>query len=117
VYHDYSETTLRERRCVTCHSREAAFYDSMYFLLPCGDSTSYVPLKGTLLSTYPIGTSIDFFLLGQDKIKREDFRRFLSPERLGGLGFKSIDFLALLVVALIAVGVACHVILRLTVKR
>ena len=117
AYHDYSETTLKERRCVTCHSREAAFYNSMFFLLPCGDSTTYVPLKGSLLATYPIGTSIDFFLLGQDKIKREDFRRFLSPERLGGLGFKWIDFFGLLVIALIAVGVAGHIILRLTVKR
>jgi len=117
AYHDYSETNLKERRCVTCHSREAAFYDSMFLLLPCGDSTRYIPVKGTLLSTYPIGTSVDFFLLGQDKIKRQDFRRFLSPGRLGGLGFKWIDFLALSVIALIVVGVAGHIILRLTVKR
>lgn len=117
AYHDYSETNIKERRCVTCHSREAAFYNSMFFLLPCGDSTRYVPVKGTLLATYPIGTSIDFFLLGQDKIKREDFRRFLSSEQLGGLGFKWIDFLALSVIALIVVGVTGHIILRLTVKR
>ena len=70
AYDDYSETHLRERQCVTCHSREAHFYDSMLLLLPGRDSSTYIPVKGTLLAKYPIGTSVDFFLVGKEKMKK-----------------------------------------------
>ena len=77
AFHDYSETHPKERQCVTCHSREAHFYDSMLFLLPGRESSTYIPVKDTLLATFPIGTSVDFFLIGEEKIKKDDLYEFL----------------------------------------
>jgi predicted CXXCH cytochrome family protein len=117
AYHDYSETHLRERQCVTCHSREAQFYDSMFFLLPGRESSNYIPVKDTLLATYPIGTSVDFFLLGEDKLKKDDVYRFLRLRGQMELGLKWIDFFGFMAIVLVLVGVAALVALRLTVRK
>jgi predicted CXXCH cytochrome family protein len=122
AYHSYSETRLKAKECVMCHSAEARFYDAMFFILPGKDSTSYIPAKGSVLSTYPIGTSVDFFLLGEDKIRKNDVYKFLGLKGAQGgprsdLGFKLIDFFALLLVVLICAGLAVHIILRIVVKR
>jgi predicted CXXCH cytochrome family protein len=123
AFHSYSETRLSAKECVMCHSAEARFYNSMFFMLPGRDSTSYIPAKGSVLSLYPIGTSVDFYLLGEDKIRENDFYKFLGlkgPEGGGPrseLGFKQIDFFALLLIVLIAAGLTVHIILRLLVKR
>jgi len=117
VYHDYSETHPKERQCVTCHSREAQFYDSMFFLLPGRESSTYIPVKDTLLATYPIGTSLDFFLLGENKLKKDDLYRFLRLRGRAEMGLKWIDFFGLMAIVLVLVGVCAHVGLRLTVRK
>lgn len=122
VYHDYSETRLKEKECVTCHSREAGFYDSMFFLIPGKESVRYVPMKGTLFSSYPIGTAVDFFLLGEDKLTKRDFATFLGLKRGGApgeaLGFKLIDLAGLVVLLLVLAAFCIHIALRvLLVKR
>jgi predicted CXXCH cytochrome family protein len=123
VYHDYSETRLKEKECVTCHSAEARFYDSMFFILPGKTSAQYVPVKGTLISTYPIGGFVDFFLLGEDKLRRSDVYAFFGKgttadaRHIPGLRFKLIDFIGLLLITLVVLGISIHIILRLVVKR
>ncbi len=123
VHHDYSETRLKERECITCHSGEARFYNSMFFILPGKTSANYVPVRGTLISTYPIAGLVDFFLLGEDKIRKADLYTFLGKKtaadvrRPQGLAFKLIDFFGLILVILIVFGIAVHVALRLVVKR
>jgi predicted CXXCH cytochrome family protein len=122
AYHDYSETLIKEKECVTCHSREAGFYDSMFFLLPGKESVHYVPMKGTLFSSYPIGTALDFFLLGEDKLTRQDFAAFLGLRQgvtqHDSLGFKLIDLFGLVLMLLVLAAICVHVILRiLLVKR
>ena len=120
VYHDYSETHPKERHCVTCHSRAARFYDSMFFILPGKGSAVYIPVKGTILATYPIGASVDFFLLGEGKLRRSDIRGFLGLKVLREdrhMGIKWIDFFGLLLVVLICAALCVHVALRLVVKR
>jgi hypothetical protein len=123
VYHDYSETRLREKECVTCHSGEARFYNSMFFILPGKNKANYVPVRGTLISTYPIAGLVDFFLLGEDKIRKADLYSFLGRNSVAGvqrrhhLAFKLIDFFGLILIVLIAVGIAVHVALRIVVKR
>ncbi len=123
VYHDYSETRPREKACVTCHSSEARFYDSMFFILPGRTAPDYIPVKGTLISTYPIGGFVDVFLLGADKIRKVDLYTFLGKGAAGqrrqapGFGFKLIDFFGLLVVTLILLVIVGHVILRVVIKR
>ncbi len=117
AYHDYSETHLRERQCVTCHSREAHFYDSMLLLLPGRDSSTYIPVKGTLLAKYPIGTSVDFFLVGEEKMKKDDVYKFLHLRGRWELGLKLIDFFGFMTIIVVLVGVAAHVVLRLTVRK
>jgi len=123
AYHDYSETRLKEKECVTCHSGEARFYSSMFFIMPGKTSARYIPVRGTLISTYPIGGFIDFFLLGEDKIRKSDLQAFLGKgiakevRYSSGLAFKLVDFIGLILAILILLGVSVHVILRLAVKR
>lgn len=117
AYHDYSETHPRERECVTCHAREAHFYDSMLLLLPGRNSSTYIPVKGTLLAKYPIGTSVDFFLVGEEKMKKGDVYKFLHLRGPWELGLKLIDFFGLMTILVVLVGVAVHVVLRLTVRK
>jgi protein-arginine kinase activator protein McsA len=119
VYHDYSETPAKEKGCLPCHSGEAAFYDSMFFVLPEKESTDYVPVKGTLFSSYPIGTFVDIFLLGEDKLTKADFRTFLGLKgpRLTQLGFKLIDFFGMLLMVLALAAIGAHVTLRIVKRR
>ena len=89
VYHDYSETPTKEKGCLPCHSREAAFYDSMFFAIPEKGSTDYVSVKGTLFSSYPIGTFVDIFLLGEDKLTKADFGPSSGEKGPGSLDWDS----------------------------
>ena len=120
AYHDYSEIPVKEKRCVTCHSREANFYESMFFAIPGKESTHYIPVKGTLFSSYPIGTAVDLFLLGEDKLEKRDFATFMGLGKGGQagehLGFKLIDLFGIVVILLALFGVCIHVILRILVR-
>lgn len=122
VYHDYSETRLREKECVTCHSGEAGFYSSLFFALPGKAATAYLPVRGTIISAYPIGGFIDFFLLGENKIRKGDISLFLGRKTAGenrylpALAFKLIDLFGLLLVAFILLGIFVHILLRIAVK-
>ena len=123
AYHDYSETRLKEKQCITCHSGEARFYDSMFFIIPGKTAANYVPVRGTLISTYPIAGFVDFFLLGENKIRKSDVYAFfgrgttMDTRHTPGLAFKLIDFLGLLLIVFIVFGIFVHIILRLVVKR
>ena len=92
----------------------------MFFLIPGKEKIEYIPVKGTLLSAFPVATFIDFFLLGEDKLKKSDFRSFVNIG-MGAhhtiAGFKWIDFFGLLLLVLIIFGVAVHAIMRIVVKR
>ncbi len=120
AYHDYSEIPVKEKRCVTCHSREANFYESMFFAIPGKESTHYIPVKGTLFSSYPIGTAVDLFLLGEYKLEKRDFATFMGLGKGGQagehLGFKLIDLFGIVVILLALFGVCIHVILRILVR-
>ena len=123
VYHNYTETRIKEKECLSCHSHQADFYESMLFRLPGKESAEYIPVKGTLFSSYPIETFVDLFLLGEDKLTKRDFQAFLGSKesretgRFAGPSFKLIDLFALLFIFLVLAGICVHVILRLTVKR
>ncbi len=123
VHHDYSETRLEEKKCVTCHSGNAVFYNSMFFVLPGKEGVEYIPVRGTLISAYPIGGFVDFFLLGENKIRKEDIYSILGKETTQrtrytpALAFKLIDLLGLLGVVLVLGGICLHILLRVVVKR
>jgi predicted CXXCH cytochrome family protein len=123
VYHNYTETRIKEKECLSCHSRQAEFYDSMLFRLPAKESVSYIPVKGTVFSSYPIETFVDLFLLGEEKLTKRDFQVFFGlkepreTERVASLSFKLIDFIGLFLMFLVLAGICVHVTLRLTVKR
>ena len=123
VHHDYSVTRLKERNCVTCHSPQAHFYNSMYLILPEKDRHIYVPVKGTLLSVYPIGMALDIYLLGEEKITKDDIYALLGKAPEGSaayaksLGFKLIDLVGVILVILVILSVLAHALLRILVKR
>jgi predicted CXXCH cytochrome family protein len=122
AYHDYSETTLKEKECVTCHSGEAQFYNSMFFILPGKTSPNYIPVRGTLISSYPIGDFVDFFLLGENKIRKEDVyallgNKFRDVRYSSGNFSKLVDLGGILLVILVLLGVFGHALLRLVVKK
>lgn len=123
VHHDYSVTRLDERNCVTCHSPQAHFYKSMYLLLPEQDHHIYVPVKGTLLSAYPIGMALDIYLLGEEKITKDNIYALLGKAPEGslayakGLGFKLIDLVGVILVILVILSILAHALLRVLVKR
>jgi len=123
VHHDYSVTRLKERECVTCHSAQAHFYNSMYFILPERERHVYVPVKGTVLSSYPIGMAVDFYLLGEEKITKQDLSRLLGRSAPGqpadwkSLGFKWVDFAGVVLITLVLLGILVHSLLRMLVRR
>lgn len=123
VHHDYSVTRLKEKNCVTCHSPQAHFYNSMYLLLPEKDRHIYVPVKGTLLSVYPIGMALDIYLLGEQKITKNDILALFGKAPEGSvayaksLGFKLIDLVGVILVILVILSILAHALLRLLVKR
>jgi predicted CXXCH cytochrome family protein len=123
AYHDYSETRLKEKECVTCHSGEARFYDSMYFILPGKSAPTYIPVRGTLIAAYPIGGFVDFFLLGENKIRKSDLKILLGRGALHGERYSSgalsklIDLAGLSFIVLIIFGISAHIILRFMRKR
>jgi hypothetical protein len=123
VHHDYSVTRLKEKDCVTCHSAQAHFYHSVYFVLPEKERHVYVPVKGTLLSSYPIGMTIDFYLLGEEKITKKDLFTLLGKGAPGhspnwkSLGFKLIDLGGMLLLIFALLALLVHGLLRILVQR
>jgi predicted CXXCH cytochrome family protein len=123
VHHDYSVTRLREKECVTCHSQNASFYKSMFFVLPDEEGLRYVPVKGTLLSELPIGTFVDICVLGEEKVKLSDLTGLVRPAAARGtgqvaaLGYKWIDVAGLGLLLVVILGVGLHIVLRLVFKR
>lgn len=123
VHHDYSVTRLQERNCVVCHSPQACFYNSMYLNLPGKEEHVYTPVKGTLLSTYPLALALDIYVLGEEKITMDDINELLHKapgdwtSYIKGLGFKLIDLagIALLIMALL--GCMVHAVLRILVIK
>lgn len=123
VYHNFTGTRHHEKECTTCHSKDAPFYDSMYIVLPGAEGNLYVPAKDTVLSALPLATAIDMTLLGEEKIRHDDIRKFLKAsweERLAflrELGLRWIDFAGLSLALVIVAGVAVHAGLRRVTKR
>ena len=123
VHHDYSVTRLQEKNCVTCHSPQACFYNSMYLKLPGKDEHVYVPVKGTILSAYPLGMALDIYVLGEQKITRDDIHTLAhkAPNDwtgyIQGLGFKLIDVAGIVLVILVILGCLIHATLRFLVRK
>jgi predicted CXXCH cytochrome family protein len=124
VHHDYSVTRLKEKNCVVCHSPQACFYNSMYLNLPGREEHLYTPVKGTLLSTYPLALALDIYVLGEQKISMEDVRKLVHKapgdwiSYFKGLGFKLIDMIGVCLSLLALLGCMVHALLRiLVIKR
>jgi predicted CXXCH cytochrome family protein len=123
VYHEYSVKGQREKVCATCHSEHAAFYDSMFFILPEKDKYIYIPVKGTTLSALPTSLVIDMFLLGEEKVKIEDFKKLFAAghkerfEHIRELGLKWIDLLGILLTLLTFLLIIIHAIVRIAKRR
>ncbi len=123
AFHNYSEKDTKSRVCVTCHSEKAPFYESMFLSVPEGERAVHIPVKGPVLSAFPISVFIDMCLLGEGKIHAKDFDSILKVRRedmhqlIDELGFKLIDLIGIVFSLLILSGIAVHVFLRIVVKK
>jgi predicted CXXCH cytochrome family protein len=123
VHHDYSQKRQRERICATCHSEIAPFYESMFFILPENGSHTYIPLKGTILSSIPVSVFIDVSLLGEQKATWSDVKGFFFlncdefPHYAKELGFKWIDLIGIGLCFVILFFILIHIFARLLVKK
>src|SRR3989339_1574114 len=121
VHHDYSVTRLKEKNCVVCHSSQASFYNSIYLNLPGKEEHIYAPVKGTLLSTYPLAMAMDIYLLGEQKITKDDIYALIHKapadwtSYIKGLGFKLIDMAGICLLILALLGCMVHALLRILV--
>ena len=122
VYHDHSVKGAAEESCGRCHSEEAPFYGSMYLILPVQQGNLYLPVKGTLLSSYPLQVVLDMVMIGQGKIKQADIDalfRLGAKERgnyVRELGYKWIDLVGLALLLLVLFFVSLHLILRVLIR-
>ena len=92
----------------------------MYFMMPGASGTGYIPVKGTLLASYPIARSVDFFLLNEDRLSAQELLGFLllRPLTRGlDIGFKWVDFAGFWLTILVLAGVCVHIILRIVVRK
>ena len=122
AYHDYSVKSTREKACHVCHSEQARFYRSMYFALPHRYGRLYVPIHGSLWSSYPLRVAIDIVLIGHEKIKRADVNALFalpSKERsdyVKDLGYKWIDLAGVVLFLLVLVLVLLHLLIKILVR-
>lgn len=123
VYHSYSEKNTKTRICADCHSGSAPFYESMFLSMPQGEKTLHIPVKGTVLSAFPISLFIDMCLIGEGKINKKDFLSIIDARHedidkiIDELGFKLIDMIGISFCLLIIAGIAIHIIMRILVKK
>lgn len=123
VHHDYSVKRQKERICATCHSDQAPFYESMFFVLPEDGFHMYVPVKGTILSAMPISVFVDMSLLGQQKATWADVKGLftLKPGEFAPyakeLGFKWIDLIAIGLGAIIIFFILVHTLVRIIIRK
>ena len=123
IHHDYSQVQKREKVCATCHSDDAPFYDSMYLVLPEKDGLYYMPVKGSVLSAMPSSLAVNFFLLGETKMRWSDIRAFLGARGearrsiAGDIGFRWIDIAGIFLCLAVLFFVCVHIILRVVFRR
>jgi predicted CXXCH cytochrome family protein len=123
VHHDYSVKEKQERLCSTCHSERAPFYDSMFLILPEKSGQTRIPVKGTILSALPTSIFTDMYLLGETKIRREDWQNIVRAsgkkrtDYIRELGFKWIDFGGVVVILFALIVIGIHIIGRVIFKR
>jgi predicted CXXCH cytochrome family protein len=123
VYHDYSEKNLKSKVCATCHSEKAPFYESMFLSIPEKGKTVHIPVKGPVLSAFPTSVFIDMCLLGEGKIRADDFYNILNAKQkdraqfIDELGFKLIDLVGITFSLLILCGITIHIFLRIVMKK
>lgn len=123
VHHDFSSKRHREKICATCHSPQAPFYQSMFFVLPEDGYHGYVPVKGTVLSALPTSVFIDMSLLGEQKATWSDVQGFFSLKSgefrkyAQELGFKWIDIVGMGLIFVTLFFVTIHSVTRIILKR
>jgi hypothetical protein len=123
VYHDHSVKASAEKSCALCHSGEAPFYESMYVILPGQQGNLYLPVKGTLLSSYPLQMVLDIVLIGQGKIKGADFDALfkMDPKErsnfIKDLGYKWIDLIGLTLCVVVLFFLSLHLVLGVLIRR
>jgi len=123
VHHTYSEKNTRSKVCATCHSEKAPFYESMFLSIPEKGKTVHIPVKGPVLSAFPTSVFIDMCLLGEGKIRANDFYNILTVKQkdraqfIDELGFKLIDLLGIAFSVLILSAIAIHIFLRIVIKK
>jgi len=91
--HDFSSKGEKARDCTLCHSKDARFYSTILLEIPDKDGgfTTLPVDKGILVSRGPGPFMVDFYLLGESKIRREDLEDLLLVVRR--IGFKWLDLL------------------------
>jgi hypothetical protein len=95
----------------------------MYLVIPEEEGQVYLPVKGTTLSSLPTYLFVDLSLLGEEKIKNDDIRKFFTltgKERMAfikELGWKWIDFFGITFFGIALIGIILHAIGRIIWRR
>jgi hypothetical protein len=94
----------------------------MYLILPEQQGNFYMPVKGTLLSSYPLEMVLDMVLIGRGKITQADVDALfkLGPRErsnyIKDLGYKWIDLVGLALLPLVLFFVSLHLGLRRLIR-
>lgn len=123
IHHDYSQVQKRDKVCTTCHSNDAPFYQSMYLILPETEGLFYMPVKGTVLAAMPSSLALNFFLLGETKMRWSDIKALMGSrgearsQIARELGFKWVDIVGIFFCLAALFLVLVHIILRMVFRR
>ncbi|MBI5568934.1 MAG: cytochrome b/b6 domain-containing protein [Desulfomonile tiedjei] len=115
--HDFSSKGERARDCTLCHSRDAAFYSKLLLMIP----EKHGGVRTLDLEREVLGRSgqlpflVDFYMLGESKIRKEDLDEVLQAVKR--IGFKWLDLAGAFIVVLALVGVCFHALLMFVTRK
>lgn len=114
--HNFSSRGEQARDCTLCHSEDAKFYSTVLLEVPEEDGFRTIPVEKGMLARPGRRLFLeDFYLLGESKIRKDDFQEIAAV--VNRIGFKWIDLIGCFAVFFVSSAVVGHMILMGLTKK
>ncbi len=114
--HNFSSRGEQAKDCTLCHSEDAKFYSMVVLEVPEEDGFRTIPVEKGILARPGRRLFLeDFYLLGESKIRKDDFDEIAAVVRR--IGFKWVDLIGCFIMVCASAAVCFHMLLMFLTRK